>query len=427
MNDIRDYYERIDDPVDIITGGFATTNKNGVFVITRYSDSSVSYVPAYRSGYKNPDWERVIRLGGNATSPYTATFKEYRVQRGSSKQVVKNGTSYVQNGRTYPLDLITTRSQLDPLYFPASSAVITPGTVTMVRDTGQSAHLNALSNALAPLKGGVFLGEIRETISLLRHPLKIFELDTTKYLKKATSVLQKKISNRKKRQAISSYYLEYTYGISPFLADIQGAGETLRRITSQVKTSTVRTTRSATESGVNHAVTGVVLGTAMEPGSFIVTKSRVTYDSRFVSKIKVSFDKTDPLGNLGLGLSDFVPTLYELLPGSFLVDYFSNLGDIVQSASFPYSRIIFTNIGSRISIVNSIELAGSPVNNASTSGEVSFQTGTYKETRVTRDRLLLGDYHTPTIQFNVPSLGHIFNALNIVLANAKFTPIKRLL
>jgi hypothetical protein len=39
------------------------------------------------------------------------------------------------------------------------------------------------------------------------------------------------------------------------------------------------------------------------------------------------------LRNLGLDLSNFLPTVWELVPYSFVADYFSNIGDVVSGWS----------------------------------------------------------------------------------------------
>jgi hypothetical protein len=41
----------------------------------------------------------------------------------------------------------------------------------------------------------------------------------------------------------------------------------------------------------------------------------------------------------GLRFRDFVPALWEWIPYSFLVDYFTNIGDIIEAASFPKSDL----------------------------------------------------------------------------------------
>lgn len=43
--------------------------------------------------------------------------------------------------------------------------------------------------------------------------------------------------------------------------------------------------------------------------------------------------------NLGLDLSSFAPTVWEVIPYSFVADYFTNIGDMIDAASFPRSTL----------------------------------------------------------------------------------------
>jgi hypothetical protein len=45
----------------------------------------------------------------------------------------------------------------------------------------------------------------------------------------------------------------------------------------------------------------------------------------------------------GLGTRDFIPTIYELIPYSFLVDYFVNIGEILNAWSFNQADLAWHN------------------------------------------------------------------------------------
>jgi hypothetical protein len=54
---------------------------------------------------------------------------------------------------------------------------------------------------------------------------------------------------------------------------------------------------------------------------------------------------------LGFSLSDFVPTIWELVPWSFLIDYFTNIGDVLEAWTTCTSDVAWVNRTSRRSSI----------------------------------------------------------------------------
>jgi len=60
-----------------------------------------------------------------------------------------------------------------------------------------------------------------------------------------------------------------------------------------------------------------------------------------VSLGEISGVNSTSLAYFGLDWSNVVPTLYNLIPYSFLLDYFSNLGSLIEAACTPTSSLMW--------------------------------------------------------------------------------------
>jgi hypothetical protein len=66
-----------------------------------------------------------------------------------------------------------------------------------------------------------------------------------------------------------------------------------------------------------------------------------------------------PLGQateeMGVRARDFLPAVWEAIPYSFLIDYFTNIGDIIEAVSFPLTGIAWGSITFRNHSIRSVE------------------------------------------------------------------------
>lgn len=274
------------------------------------------------------------------------------------------------------------------------------------------------------ISGPTALGEIRQTLELLRKPNKAIEKLLLRYNKRVYSKLRKKRFDAKKTvEYARKKYLEFTFAVTPLVSDVQGAAEALGRMgfttPLDVRTSVSRIIPIETRSSVYN--------------SYFYREMRVScrYQTTVVGKIKSSVVKppgtTPKLARLlGFSWDEFLPTAWELVPYSFVIDYFTNVNSILSSRYASASYLAWrstTEYSKREKLFqNKFVREITPATGRYTvSVERTHQTqdGMIRQTRVSIERYK----GTPSIQFmlempspkqlfNVAMLGSIFSKTN---------------
>jgi hypothetical protein len=139
--------------------------------------------------------------------------------------------------------------------------------------------------------------------------------------------------------------LEFAFGIQPLLSDVRDHAEAAARFSSDSVHTKVRGYGNSIASA-SVSVTYVTPG-ANTPGLTTtknVQRAEVINRAgmRFTSEA-MTFGTPERLRSLlGFKLEDFVPTVWNLLPYSFLVDYFSNVGDLLSAITTDTSGVTWT-------------------------------------------------------------------------------------
>jgi len=143
----------------------------------------------------------------------------------------------------------------------------------------------------------------------------------------------KKMRKYRREQWVSNTWLEYAYGWGPLISDLDDARKYLDKRQS-ILYQEIKTAKfvAGMQFLREDSPTSVTIGPAT------IFKSRRSVDEYMIifrGGVASRATGQDLINHSALGLSyrHFVPTLWELLPWSFVIDYFSNIGDVLSAWS----------------------------------------------------------------------------------------------
>lgn len=298
------------------------------------------------SGDKVRGWKQLVKAGSNASSDYSRVEKDIDIQSGVlnfTAQCYSDGYKTVtRNYSGYHMGLPSV---------PGLSAVDSANNgaiMSFIRDV--KSGYNSLS-------GGVFIGELNKTLDMIRNPARGLKMGMEHWLQ----AVQKRSSryctarNRTRWRStcikrmnadLADMWLEYSFGWSPLISDTIAGAEALNRLLNE---ETRYTTVRGSGSAENGSVTTEKVTLAGMPGSiFIQTQSVTKQRARVYIYGAVRAQAQGPtLKNAqalyGFKIEEFVPTVWNLLPYSFLVDYFLNVGDVLEATFFDRSSITWSS------------------------------------------------------------------------------------
>jgi hypothetical protein len=212
-------------------------------------------------------------------------------------------------------------------------------------------------------QGGVFFGEIAEALHGIRHPAEALFKGIESYSSAATklrrsyvkskadflslSKLQRKKTAKAFAEAAGGLWLERSFHWIPLMGDIRGAVKAFYATLDQAPSQMVRA--SATDE------VSRTFSQGSYSGPLIYNSLRSVLDTRgatvkFYGKVRVGIRNPGypDAKALGFDLRSFAPTIWELIPYSWAVDYFTNIGDIIYGASYGGDDVAWTVQGTKV-------------------------------------------------------------------------------
>jgi hypothetical protein len=296
-----------------------------------------------------PSWRRVIGLHENAT-----TFLESRCMNFPKRNWQTGTKTYEKIGDpTAPKATGEVAGYLCSPNISSVPATFGNASLTTAKNRALSNFIAKVTQAQQALQGLVALGEVGETVKMVRSPLKAIYEGNFKYLEaviNGTKGISRLSSLARRANAVkriaAGLWLEYSFGWKPLIADIESGCEALARI------RTYNMPYQHIQALGKEMVISEVIQDDLVFSVWNLKRKVQVVDSasyKIYGDVVTSLPGANTtLGQLGFrGWRDFVPTIWELLPYSFLDDYFSNIGSILQAFAFNTADVRWCSTGSR--------------------------------------------------------------------------------
>lgn len=368
------YYQNYDDSEGFTTAASSVkidltqsvrVYSSGALVQSQITPSSTT-VARSKAGEQVPMWRKLIASNNDATGFFSGNVLWLRP---GGIQVGVNWNSWGESLKTD--------------YVGPSNVGTVDTSLATADDADQLARIkfyNRLRDAMQDMSGGPFLGELGKTIRDIRRPAKALSDMADNFVRRETlrqiaerqriagygpaawnaggKKPAKPLSKRAKKalkdssKAAADAWLGFSFGALPLVNDIDGGARALASLAGRTDRRTV--IGWGESEGSRSTYSDRVLGWQsgyVRPLYWAAhiedTKQQVVI---YRAGLKPQLALDTPLdhmiylgGRFGLSPGELVSTAYELTPWSFLIDYFSTLGSLVNAAAVSTNDVAWWN------------------------------------------------------------------------------------
>jgi len=289
------------------------------------------------TGNENPNWRKQIAAGENATTSLSGTYQSIDGATSGNFHTVIDG---LYGGRK-TFKVSGHIAVYLGTYYPW-------GTWTSFADARASNRfLSKIRSAAVQVSGPTFLGEMREALQMIKKPAAGLQDSIKRYLDNVKRA--KRQRGRKPNDwmgDLGNLWLENSFGWQPLMNDIQSGIDAYNSLFEKTRVIRISAGGSDTKMFANTVSSMTLPGT----GSWYAidatgTKCSNTNIVRYRGALRSQAATTarDRFARFGFTPSEFVPTAWELLPWSFLIDYFASVGDVLSGAVTDTSNVLWVN------------------------------------------------------------------------------------
>lgn len=304
-----------------------------------------------RSGEKVLDYQQKIRDNQQAGSPYT--LEAQKIEKLRTANISSKYSQHVSGKGLFSHQ----RGEQSGIYgFSVPTGTI-PHLSTSLADAEATALQKTYSKIRSEqqeLNSAATVAEFTDVIRQFGKPFDAIVDLTNRRLNKlqlAAKGLSGSTSFRKIKFAeiVASTYLEYAFGLAPLISDAEKVATALAKFNNERSSEVLSKFRSRIRSrGVSKTVTkgtntfgvGFDSYSAMKVTEENQTECRVQYVVGLDTTPIADFGSNDRLLQLlGFDPKNWIPAVWEVVPWSWLIDYFTNVGAILDAAATTTSGV----------------------------------------------------------------------------------------
>lgn len=286
----------------------------------------------FKTSTNNPKWRRQVQLHQNATTGREIDESKWKDGFGYIEvRYWRNHASGKQERYNRAWGVIT------PVGRPSIPSFSTAENLAKSRFWKKAKAQQTAFNGLTAL------GELAETLRMLRNPAQGLRRGLDDYLGAVTN-RTRRANKRSLPGIVSDTWLEHVFGWQPLINDVRDAGEALNRRSNRYAGIYTRISGSATDeqaSFSNVSNDGFMFGLNYVGKGLTKHYVSVRFYGQWKNECESPVEANTNL--FGVNWRDIVPSAWELIPYSFLADYFTNIGDVLSAWSVRKSNIAWVS------------------------------------------------------------------------------------
>lgn len=303
--------------------------------LTVPAKDTVSYGPNY------PNYQQRIAAGQSATTTMEGTKRSWSHASARGSVELNQSSPYWNTSMRCVARRTSIGHNLNASMFPKANLVLNGA----ANDTAASQLLQSLISAQTSWRGSNFVAELRETVAFLRRPLESVHRNTWQLIRKTTSM--KRLFRRDPKEygrLLGNAWLSWSFGVKPAISDIAELCAAINEM------------RNNLSSRDTLPIEGV--GTYAEDNPYWLNRPggvgfEFCENDEYRSKEHMiryygAVRATPPgfqaiMENFGFTPEDILPAVWEMIPWSFLLDYFVNINEQIEALRWMSADVAWLN------------------------------------------------------------------------------------